>query len=186
MSRRGPFRPWRSMPHLGRHRVVVYGTYKVLGNSIGSVAKWRRFRSHQHLSRPSNSNLNILRPAGGSVPWPAGSPAKTRAGRTLATLPVWPVAMPIGLDPRQADLIRVSAKGHATLTISDSGIGISKEFLPRFFEPFAQGNPTFGPQPGSLGLGLSLTRHLIEMLGRESRSREPVTSGLDVRFSLAP
>ena len=53
--------------------------------------------------------------------------------------------------------------GELTLSVSDSGAGISREFLPRVFELFAQGDGA-SSQPG-LGIGLALARRLVEMHG---------------------
>jgi PAS domain S-box-containing protein len=51
------------------------------------------------------------------------------------------------------------------ITVSDTGIGISREMLPRVFELFTQGEqPAEGPQSG-LGIGLALARRLVEMHG---------------------
>jgi CheY-like chemotaxis protein len=48
--------------------------------------------------------------------------------------------------------------------VTDSGVGISPEFLPHIFELFTQNNPGTYDQPG-LGIGLSLARQLVEMHG---------------------
>jgi len=52
---------------------------------------------------------------------------------------------------------------HAVLRISDSGQGISPEFLPFVFDRFRQAdNTTARPQSG-LGLGLAIVRHLVDL-----------------------
>jgi two-component system, chemotaxis family, CheB/CheR fusion protein len=45
----------------------------------------------------------------------------------------------------------------------DSGVGIEPEFLARLFDPFEQGEQTVTRQFGGLGLGLAITRSLVEM-----------------------
>ncbi len=50
-----------------------------------------------------------------------------------------------------------------SISVIDSGIGISPEFLPRVFDLFAQGE-TSSSQPG-LGIGLALARRLVELHG---------------------
>lgn len=54
---------------------------------------------------------------------------------------------------------------HAQITISDTGQGISKEFLPYVFDRFRQGGYTTTRKQGGLGLGLSIVQHLVEMHG---------------------
>lgn len=50
------------------------------------------------------------------------------------------------------------------LTISDSGIGIKEEKLETIFESFKQADRDIGIKYGGSGLGLSITRKLIEIL----------------------
>jgi PAS domain S-box-containing protein len=54
---------------------------------------------------------------------------------------------------------------HVQITVSDSGMGISREFLPFVFERFSQANTTSERKYGGLGLGLSIVRHLVELHG---------------------
>ncbi len=48
--------------------------------------------------------------------------------------------------------------------ISDTGIGISQEFLPRLFDAFAQEDASTTSKYGSSGLGMAITRSIIEMM----------------------
>ena len=56
--------------------------------------------------------------------------------------------------------------GKATLifTISDNGIGMSKEFLPKIFEPFTQEDSSNTSKYGSTGLGMPITKRMIELM----------------------
>lgn len=50
----------------------------------------------------------------------------------------------------------------ATLTVTDTGNGITAELLPHIFEPFRQGRETLRQSALGLGLGLSIARYLVE------------------------
>ncbi|MDZ8086856.1 MAG: ATP-binding protein [Nostoc sp. DedQUE12b] len=53
----------------------------------------------------------------------------------------------------------------AQITVSDTGKGISPEFLPYVFEYFRQADGTTTRKFGGLGLGLAIVRHLTELHG---------------------
>ncbi len=54
---------------------------------------------------------------------------------------------------------------HAEINVSDTGPGISPEFLPYVFDRFRQADSTSTRLHGGLGLGLAIARHLIEIHG---------------------
>lgn len=51
------------------------------------------------------------------------------------------------------------------LTVRDSGLGISPEFLPFVFDRFSQANTSSERKYSGLGLGLAIVRHLVELHG---------------------
>ena len=53
----------------------------------------------------------------------------------------------------------------AVLRVSDTGIGIDPAMLPKVFELFAQAEQPMDRTLGGLGLGLTLSRRLVEMHG---------------------
>jgi len=54
---------------------------------------------------------------------------------------------------------------NARITVSDTGEGISPDFLPHVFDRFQQADGTITRRHGGLGLGLAIVRHLVEMHG---------------------
>lgn len=63
----------------------------------------------------------------------------------------------------QIKLERVAA--NAQIVVSDTGVGISSEFLPHVFELFRQADGSITKPQGGLGLGLAIARQLVEMHG---------------------
>ncbi|MCA1566986.1 MAG: response regulator [Acidobacteria bacterium] len=63
----------------------------------------------------------------------------------------------------QVRLERVNS--HVEIVVSDSGKGISAEFLPHVFDRFRQADSTSTRKHGGMGLGLSIVRQLVELHG---------------------
>jgi hypothetical protein len=57
------------------------------------------------------------------------------------------------------------ADGYAQIIVSDTGKGISAEFLPFVFDHFRQADSTSTRNFGGLGLGLAIVRNIIEIHG---------------------
>ena len=69
-------------------------------------------------------------------------------------------------EPGGSVELRLETVGkYARVTVSDSGQGISPEFLPYVFERFRQNDASSKRRQGGLGLGLSLVRELVELHG---------------------
>jgi signal transduction histidine kinase/CHASE1-domain containing sensor protein/CheY-like chemotaxis protein len=70
--------------------------------------------------------------------------------------------------------VKVSQRsGVVEVSVSDTGQGINKEFLPYVFDRFRQADSTTTRQHGGLGLGLAIARHLVEIHGGVIRAESP-------------
>ena len=54
---------------------------------------------------------------------------------------------------------------HVEIVVSDTGIGITPDFLPHIFERFRQADSGTTREHGGIGLGLAIVRHLVELHG---------------------
>lgn len=62
---------------------------------------------------------------------------------------------------------------YTQITISDTGRGISSDFLPYVFDYFRQADGTTTRKFGGLGLGLAIVRHLVELHGGTVQAASP-------------
>lgn len=62
-------------------------------------------------------------------------------------------------------LFRADGRVQAVLGVSDTGIGMTRETIDRLFEPFRQGDDSTVRRFGGSGLGLSICRRLVDMMG---------------------
>ena len=69
------------------------------------------------------------------------------------------------------------------VTVSDTGQGISAEFLPYVFDRFRQANTTRSRQHSGLGLGLAIVRNLVELHGGTVHA-DSKGEGRGARFSV--
>ena len=68
----------------------------------------------------------------------------------------------------QNGTVRVETRpsgAYCEITITDTGVGISPEFLPFVFDRFSQADTSTTREHGGLGLGLGIVKHLVELHG---------------------
>jgi signal transduction histidine kinase len=59
------------------------------------------------------------------------------------------------------------------ISVHDTGVGITRDFLPRIFDRFSQADGTPTRRHGGLGLGMAIVRHLVELHGGTVRADSP-------------
>ena len=62
------------------------------------------------------------------------------------------------------DVARMDGKATLRFTIRDTGIGMSEEYLPKLFEPFTQEDSSSTNRYGSTGLGMPITKNIVELM----------------------
>ena len=81
--------------------------------------------------------------------------------------------------------IRLERAGQsARIIVSDTGEGLSRDFLPFAFDRFRQADSTSTRVHGGLGLGLAIVRHIVEMHGG-TVSAESQGEGSGATFTVA-
>ena len=65
----------------------------------------------------------------------------------------------------RVDVVLRSVDSWLELRVSDTGKGIAPKFLPHVFDAFRQEDASFTRSRGGLGLGLAITRQLVELHG---------------------
>ena len=81
--------------------------------------------------------------------------------------------------------IYITDNNHALVEISDNGIGIAEEHLPRIFERFYRTDRGRSREVGGSGLGLSIAKHIVEAHGESIHVRSKLNIGTTVGFTLA-
>ena len=71
-----------------------------------------------------------------------------------------------------------------SFTVRDNGIGMSAAFLPHLFEPFAQENNATTNAKQGTGLGMTITKQLIELMGGRLSVESERGKGTCVSFTL--
>lgn len=79
----------------------------------------------------------------------------------------------------ESDKVEVSFK------IADTGIGMKKEMLEKVFEDFIQADDSISRKYGGTGLGLTISKHLIQLMGGEISVESALGIGTIFTFTLS-
>jgi CheY-like chemotaxis protein len=87
-------------------------------------------------------------------------------------------------DPHGEITVQTRAEDTAAvIEVSDTGVGIAPELLPRIFDLFVQSDRTLDRSQGGLGIGLSVVKRLVEMHDGQVTARSEGL-GLGSRFEI--
>jgi signal transduction histidine kinase/DNA-binding response OmpR family regulator len=84
-------------------------------------------------------------------------------------------------------LISVTAsveKGYVYITVKDTGIGIAAGYLDKIFESFEQGDSSTAREFGGTGLGLAVTKQLVELHNGQIEVKSSEGKGSSFTFTL--
>ncbi|MDY0747724.1 ATP-binding protein [Paucibacter sp. R3-3] len=144
---------------------------QLINHSLDSVAPLMREKRHSVVLRPSADPLSVM-----------GDPERlvqcfsnVLVNAAKYTPSGGEICVRSGIDGDQA-----------VITISDDGVGISADVLPRVFDLFSQGERTLDRSQGGLGIGLAVVKRLVEMHGGTVSARsEGVGKGATFEIRLA-
>ncbi|MDP2272498.1 MAG: ATP-binding protein [Archangium sp.] len=80
--------------------------------------------------------------------------------------------------------VKQAAEGLFEFRVTDTGIGIAKDVLPRLFSAFAQAEAGITRRYGGTGLGLALSRELVALLGGSLEVASEPGKGTTLRFTI--
>ncbi|MDR2755981.1 MAG: response regulator [Planctomycetaceae bacterium] len=69
-------------------------------------------------------------------------------------------------------------------SVTDNGIGIAPEFRERMFKPFEQADNTISRNYGGTGLGLTISQHIVSLMGGSIRVESVLGQGARFMFSV--
>lgn len=90
----------------------------------------------------------------------------------------------IGIRIRQQKYCKKQGYASYTLTIKDTGIGMSEEFVSHVFDPFSQERTDEQGRYSGTGLGMSITKNFVEMMGGTIRVKSELGKGTEFTINV--
>ena len=78
----------------------------------------------------------------------------------------------------------MKTEGHIEISVTDTGIGISPDKQQIIFEPFRQAEVSLTRSFGGNGIGLTIVKYYVELLGGEIHLQSELDNGTTVRLIL--
>ncbi|MDR0648025.1 MAG: response regulator [Synergistaceae bacterium] len=79
---------------------------------------------------------------------------------------------------------RRDGMARVSFIVSDTGIGISEEALPKLFQRFEQGGRDISRQYGGTGLGLAISKRIVQLLGGDIAVKSKEGEGSEFSFEI--
>lgn len=93
----------------------------------------------------------------------------------------------VKFSKKEGGTVTITAKNEgdmAKFSVSDTGIGIKEEDMGKLFKEFSQANPEISQKYGGTGLGLVITKNLVELHGGEISVESRYDEGSTFTFTL--
>ncbi len=89
-----------------------------------------------------------------------------------------------GVEGGRTEVSLVNSEDKILVKVSDDGIGVSQEHIPRLFERFYRVDTTRSRKRGGSGLGLSIVKHIIEAHNESINVESEIGKGTTFSFTL--
>jgi signal transduction histidine kinase len=173
-------------PKAARQRAIIQRQAQNLAHMIEDLLDIARITAGKIALRRTRVDLNDIAEQVRQTHEAAAAARRHRLKVSRAPYPVMVEGDPVRLEQIFGNLVQNAIKytpeggqisvwvgrefGRAAVRVTDTGLGIPPELLPRIFEPFVQVSSSLRYSQGGLGLGLPLVRRLVELHGGEIQS----------------